>query len=460
MRNMSQMVEVGDLSRTRGKAWQIAAKALSGIMVWIAAGSVAWSAGYDVVFEHAFRSRDATYARVNSLIKTHDGGYAFAGLGYASRSWVVKTDSNGSKQWETLLPATRGSEQQVYVLLEATDGGLFAFGTTNSHDLVVGNWGNDGKPPLYKYYNTPTKEFVARIEHDGKESWRKLLGSKDEGDGGSVHCGATSDGSLILVGGRLVTWHGQPTPTGLGYQSVVWIARMDASGDVAWHSSVGEDRGELLSAHVIDPQACSPPLVAEDGSFVVAVAVEKRDSLMRDGKRIVAGPEIKARAVRPFVLVLRFDRDGRELVRARVEGALHPRLVALPDGYALLDNPVPLQDHGIRLIRFDRRLGVIGPKESKRAGFTFLLRGVQPDGDGGYLVAGYEVDRSGSRGKPAIAHLRKDRTLTALKTFGVLLSDWGQLAAIAPGANPREFVILRQGGRSESVGLVKVRLKD
>ena len=42
MRNMSQMVEVGDLSRTRRRAWQIAARALSGIMVWIAAGSVAW----------------------------------------------------------------------------------------------------------------------------------------------------------------------------------------------------------------------------------------------------------------------------------------------------------------------------------------------------------------------------------------------------------------------------------
>ena len=69
---------------------------LAGVVTsqWVLAAA-AWASGYEVVFEKSYRSKDATYARVHSLTKTADGGYAFSGRGYAQWAWVVKTDAAG-----------------------------------------------------------------------------------------------------------------------------------------------------------------------------------------------------------------------------------------------------------------------------------------------------------------------------------------------------------------------------
>jgi hypothetical protein len=110
--------------------------------------SLAGAADYSVVFEKSFLGGPSHPVVAHALIKTRDGGYAIAARIGATESWVVKTNSNGDKEWEQVIKATGSGEhlwQAAFLVLEAQDGGFLLGGDTNSRDLV-GEWKGDMVP--------------------------------------------------------------------------------------------------------------------------------------------------------------------------------------------------------------------------------------------------------------------------------------------------------------------------
>ena len=436
----------------------VGALRLFAMFALLAFSATSYSAAYEVVFEQSYAVGKAEIPKAFSISRSRSGGYIVAGRGLPSQGWVLATDALGKKKWEVLSSGTPGSTKEIHMALEVSNGDTVAVGTTNSHDIVLGDWGDDGRPPDYHYFHTPRMGYTARFDARGRSLWQKVLGSVKRRDGGIAYCGAVSPLGIVLVGNRGKEWTGQPTRNGTAYQSVIWVATVDDTGALSWHSTVWNDGPDLLDARHLDGEGCSGPLLQDDGSFVFAVSVQEQLSVVMSGKRLIAGPDIKARSTRTFVLVTRFDRRGRELARARIDGATHPRLATAPVGFVVLDNPTPVLEHGIRRTLLDHDLHVVEQKEAKLDGFAFGITAMQPGPNGGFHLAGYKVVPPNTRGRPAIGFLTGDLQLRALRTFGPLLSGWGDPVALAPGSNLDEVVMLRQGGNGPPIGIIKFRL--
>ncbi|MFX0062334.1 MAG: hypothetical protein ACFFC7_09125 [Candidatus Hermodarchaeota archaeon] len=74
----------------------------------------------------------------SALIQTTDGGYALAGgTGLydprGSDYWLVKTDSNGTAQWNQTYRGKEDDEARTLALIQTTDGGYALAGGTSSY---------------------------------------------------------------------------------------------------------------------------------------------------------------------------------------------------------------------------------------------------------------------------------------------------------------------------------------
>ena len=73
-----------------------------------------------------------TYGDIGSLahsvVKTQDGGYAFAGVVNKLDAWIVKTDANGNMDWNLTF---EGSSIETFcnLMVQASDGGYAIVGT-------------------------------------------------------------------------------------------------------------------------------------------------------------------------------------------------------------------------------------------------------------------------------------------------------------------------------------------
>ena len=168
-------------------------------------GTAAQASGYEVVFERTYHPTSGGFGNVHSLIRTRDGGYAFSGWGYARDPWLVKTDAAGKKQWEVLIPGSRGADSDAFVVLNAPDGGFLLGGRSNSHDLVPGDWKGDGTPKRpYGYRYTPIVAFAARFDQGGHLLWRKAyrrLGNVRSA--ADFTCGEALSDGFFMVGGTV-----------------------------------------------------------------------------------------------------------------------------------------------------------------------------------------------------------------------------------------------------------------
>jgi len=411
--------------------------------------TTARSSGYEVVFRKSYRSKDATYARVHSLIKASDGGYAFSGMGYASEPWLLKTDTAGAKQWEVLIPGSQGSQQDAFVVLNALGGGFFLGGRSNSHDLVPGNWGGDGTPKRPGFYrHTPIVAFAARFDHDGHLLWRKAYGRLGNvRSAADFTCGKALSDGFFMVGRKTIEI---PVPATMvpyyPYLSVLWVVKLSLEGDILWQRVVKEDGDDLLSPTL--QNYCAPTIVESPGRVTFAATLVKRTP---------GGPYVKY--PHHLALVMSFGPSGRELARRRINDASSVQLRATKGGLVVLDNPLHEPPRGIRRTDLDRDLNLIGQSETKFEDFMFWLSGASPLGDKGFYLTGIYVVPPHERGKPAVATFDGEGRFENLRTFGFLFSDWGEPKALAPGDAGDEVVLLRQGGRSEDVGLVKLKLR-
>lgn len=122
---------------------------------------------------------------MNSIQQTSDGGYILAGTTRSygaggSDAWLIKTDANGSKEWNREKTFGGSGNDIANSVVQTSDGGyLFAGGTE-------------------PYGATKLDALVVKTDVNGNELWRRTFGKTESDWINSVHL--TSDGGIILAG--------------------------------------------------------------------------------------------------------------------------------------------------------------------------------------------------------------------------------------------------------------------
>jgi len=218
--------------------------------------------------------------RACSMVQTSDGGYALAGyMQYSDVRvsdflvitrgpdfWLVKTDSNGNMIWNQ----TYGGKENEYAysVVQTTDGGYAIAGHTNS-------FGAGG----YDFW-------LVKTDVNGSIQWNRTYGGPDSESAYSVV--QTSDGGYAIFGNGLLiktdeygymVWNqtygggdGTRGYSGLlvatsdgGYAFVIgsWLIKTDAQGNVVW-SERYEPRYEWSDLQL------SSVIATSDGGYVIA----------------------------------------------------------------------------------------------------------------------------------------------------------------------------------------------
>ena len=182
---------------------------------------------------------------LHSIEQTTDGGYILGGASFSNISgdktqntkggkdfWIVKTDSNGVKQWDADFGADKFEE--LFTIRQSNDGGYIMGGYSLS-----GVNGDKTDPSRGRY-----DYWVVKTNANGVKQWDAAYGGKD--DDWLTQIRQTNDGGYI-VGGW--SWSGnsgdktQPTKGDNDY----WIIKIDKNGVRQWDADFGGSSNDYLT---------------------------------------------------------------------------------------------------------------------------------------------------------------------------------------------------------------------
>jgi len=187
------------------------------------AGNMQWNRTYG----------GANYEEARSLVRTSDGGYAFAGStsSYGAGDhdfWLVKTDSNGNMQWNKTYGTP--STEAPFSVVQTKDGGyaLAGIAVTSSAGIL------------------PNDDFwLVKTDLNGNMQWSQAYGGT--GNDGESSLIQTDDGGYALVGYTYSYGAGQPSSYGTG-ETNFWLVKTNSSGYMQWSKAYGGDYGEAASS--------------------------------------------------------------------------------------------------------------------------------------------------------------------------------------------------------------------
>lgn len=169
-----------------------------------------------------------------TIIKTSDGGLAFAGYSNSFGSYnvfnFIKTDSLGNIQWNRLIGAS-GTGSHIYSIKQTTDGGYVLAGEhtptgTGNYDM-----------------------YIVKLNSSGTIEWtRTVIGTGYDMANSVIQ---TIDGSYILAG--------YTNSYGAGGNDM-YIAKLNNIGVLQWSKTVGET-GDEQALYVVN---------SNDGGFITA----------------------------------------------------------------------------------------------------------------------------------------------------------------------------------------------
>jgi hypothetical protein len=209
---------------------------------------------------------DIDVEKVRSVVETSDGGYALAGykgnLFESTEFWLVKTDADGNMEWNQTYREL--NVNSCYDLVKTSDGGFALAGQTgeivllSSNSLLVKTDSN-GKKEWGKTYlggsvrsliETSDKGFaLAGINSDdfwliktdayGNMEWNQTYGGTETDHAYSLI--ETSDGGYALAGFTASFGAG-------GYD--FWLVKTDADGNMEWNQTYGGTENDVANSLV------------------------------------------------------------------------------------------------------------------------------------------------------------------------------------------------------------------
>lgn len=171
--------------------------------------------------------------RGNSICETTDGGYVVAGqtksYGVGEYDvYIVKLDASGNLEWTKTIGGADWDMGNSVV--QTKDGGFVIGGCTYS--FGSGNW----------------DMYVIKLNDAGNLLWTRTIGGAESDMCNSI-CQTTDGG--FLVGGNTLSF-------GLG-NTDVFVAKLDAAGNVQWAKTIGGDNADEGNS----------VLQSADGSYIV-----------------------------------------------------------------------------------------------------------------------------------------------------------------------------------------------
>lgn len=151
--------------------------------------------------------------RAYSVQQTSDGGFIVAGYtsSYGSGCadvWLIKTDEDGSEEWDQTFGGTNGD--CAYDVRQTSDGGFIIVGYSDSFGP--------------SYHNV----YLIKADEQGNQEWYRTFGNYDN-RGNAVQ--QTNDGGYIIAG---ATWI-----QGNNDYFDVWLIKTDADGYKEWSKTYG-----------------------------------------------------------------------------------------------------------------------------------------------------------------------------------------------------------------------------
>ncbi len=159
--------------------------------------------------------------------QTSDGGYIAVGTIWfpntrngSQHIYLVKTDANGNKQWDTKFGRSDGDVAAGIVMnygavQQTSDGGY----------IIVGHI-------LYNYVAWKIDIYLVKTDANGNKQWDKTYSKWTANYGASVQ--QTSDGGYIIVGQVVTDWN---------KDREVYFMKTDANGDKVWDKIFGDGKG-------------------------------------------------------------------------------------------------------------------------------------------------------------------------------------------------------------------------
>jgi len=148
-----------------------------------------------------------------SVIQTSDGGYALAGYTWSFETnswdfWLVKTDGDGTQQWNKTYGGA--NNEWAYSVVETGDGGYALAGFTRSFGAGDANF------------------WLVKVDSSGNIEWNITYGGANDDAARSVV--ETSDGGYVLTGKTESSGAGEPD---------FWLVKTDGYGNQQWNKTYG-----------------------------------------------------------------------------------------------------------------------------------------------------------------------------------------------------------------------------
>lgn len=171
-----------------------------------------------------------------SVIQTSDGGYVIAGrTGWGAGNWdgwVVKTNSEGTIEWEKKYGGSR--DDLLYAVVKTENGGYAVAGYTTSYGAGLDDC------------------WLVKINSNGEQEWEKTYGGTN--DDCAFALVTTSDGGYALTGSTVSFGAGQKD---------FWLIKTDASGNEVWNQTYG-------GVGINDHEIATALVVTQDGGYAIA----------------------------------------------------------------------------------------------------------------------------------------------------------------------------------------------